>query len=132
MFHPTILYLLVAAAMTLAFQGSAASAADSQLAHVVYFSLKDHSDEARAKFVASCKKYLTGHDGAVSISVGVIAKDVVEPVSDREFDVSIHVVFKNKEANAKYQKSERHQKFIEENKASWAKVRVFDSYLSEP
>jgi hypothetical protein len=38
-------------------------------------------------------------------------------------------VFKDKAAHDKYQTHERHLKFIEENKALWGKVRVFDSYI---
>lgn len=101
-----------------------------RLAHMVFFTLKDRSPEARQKFVESCQKYLTGHPGTVSISFGTIAEDVEEPVSVRDFDVALHVVFENKEANATYQKSARHVEFVEANKASFAKVRVFDSYLA--
>ena len=32
---------------------------------LVSASLKDRSQEAREKFVASCQKYLTGHEGTV-------------------------------------------------------------------
>jgi hypothetical protein len=38
-------------------------------------------------------------------------------------------VFKSMAAHEAYQKAERHLKFIEENKANWKKVRVFDSYV---
>ena len=50
-------------------------------------------------------------------------------VNDRDFDVALHLVFKSKAAHDQYAKAERHLKFIEENKATWKKVRVFDSYL---
>jgi Stress responsive A/B Barrel Domain len=110
---------------------SSASAAEPKLSHVVFFTLKDHSPAAREKFVASCSKYLKDHEGAVSFAVSVIADDVKEPVSDQDFDVALNITFKNKGANATYQKSERHQKFVAENRASFAKVRVFDSYVSE-
>jgi hypothetical protein len=99
---------------------------------MVYFTLKERTKEEREKFAASCHKYLTGHEGTVYFAVGAIAEDVKEPVSDRDFDVSLNVVFKNKEANAKYQAHPRHKKFIEENKEGWAKVRVFDSYVTTP
>ncbi|MFO0953194.1 MAG: Dabb family protein [Isosphaeraceae bacterium] len=52
--------------------------------------------------------------------------------SVRDFDVALHLVFENKEAEAKYIKNPRHVQFVEENKASFAKVRVFDSYLNKP
>ena len=54
----------------------------------------------------------------------------VEPVSDREFDVALHVVFEDKQMLEAYLKSERHTEFVAENKDRFAKVRVFDSYLS--
>ena len=50
--------------------------------------------------------------------------------NDRDFDVSLNLVFADKEAHDKYQESDRHKKFIEENLESIEKVRVFDSYLS--
>src|SRR5215213_7085967 len=97
--------ILLAAALLVA-GGVGARAADEAgrpLAHVVVFTLKDHSREAREKFVASCKKYLAGHEGTVSFSVGTIAEDVKEPVSDRDFDVAVHLVFRDKAAGAAYQ-----------------------------
>lgn len=112
-----------------------AQAADDKggpLAHIVFFTLKDHSKESRMKMVDACKTYLTGHDGTISFSVGIIAEDVKEPVSDQDFDVAIRLVFRDKAANTAYQAHPRHKKFVEENKATWAKVRVFDSYLSAP
>ncbi len=109
----------------------AAEAAEPQLAHAVYFTLKDPSTKSREKFIASCEKYLTKHKGAVSFTIGTMAEDVKEPVSDREFDVALHVVFEDKAALAEYLKSERHEKFVAENKEGFAKVRVFDSYVKK-
>lgn len=114
----------------IAFAARTRPAAEPRLAHMVFFTLKDRSPESRAKFVESCQKYLTGHPGTLHVSFGTIAEDVVEPVSDRDFDVALHLVFENKDANAKYQKSDRHVEFVNENKAKFAKVRVFDSYLA--
>ena len=107
--------------------------AGPHLAHSVFFTLKDRSPEARAKFVASCEKYLTKHEGTVSFALGTMAEDVEEPgVSVRDFDVALLVVFESKEAEAKYLVAARHLSFVAENKAEFAKVRVFDSYLAEP
>jgi hypothetical protein len=86
---------------------------------------------AKEKFVASCKKYLSGHPDTSFFAVGVLAKDMMRPVNDQDFDVSIHIVFTNKAAHDKYNVSEKHLKFIAENKASIKKVRVFDTYLEE-
>ena len=105
--------------------------AEPQLAHMVFFALKDHSKESRERFLASCDKYLSEHEGTVYYSVGTIAedKDVEEPVSVKDFDVALHVVFENKAAKARYLASERHKQFVDENRESFAGVRVFDSFL---
>ena len=104
---------------------------EPKLAHMVFFTLKDRSKESREKFVASCDKYLTNHEGAEFYAVGTIAEDVVEPVSERDWDVALHVVFATKAAEAKYLKHPRHTQFVEENKDHFAKVRVFDSYIQK-
>ena len=44
-------------------------------------------------------------------------------------DVALHVVFDSRDAHDAYQTAPRHLQFIEENRADWAKVRVFDSYI---
>ena len=104
--------------------------ADPQLAHLVYFKLTDASGANKAKLLAACKAFLSGHPGTVSFAVGTLAGDLNREVNDRDFDVSLHLVFVNKEAHDKYQQHPKHLRFIEENKDNWAKVRVFDSYLS--
>src|SRR5690606_32973011 len=102
---------------------------DPQLAHIVYFKLKDSSPASREKLVAACQKYLSGHEGTVYFSVGVLAEEFQRDVNDRDFDVALNLVFENKAAHDKYQEHPRHTKFIEENRDTWAKVRVFDSYI---
>jgi hypothetical protein len=110
--------------------GGTNTVADPQLAHMVYFKLNDSSGASRAKLVAACKAFLSGHAGSVYFAAGTLAGDLSREVNDRDFDVSLHLVFANKEAHDKYQQHPRHLKFIDENKDNWAKVRVFDSYLS--
>ncbi len=126
----TLTVLLVPALAVAVVARSAPEKAEPRLAHMVFFTLKDRSEASVDSFVASCDKYLAGHPGTLHYSVGKMAKDVVEPVSDREFDVALHLIFENKDGNAKYQKSDRHVKFVEENLPKFAKVRVFDSYLA--
>jgi hypothetical protein len=110
--------------------GSTKADQGPQLAHMVYFKLKDNSGAFRARLSAACKLYLSGHEGTISFATGTLAGDFNREVNDRDFDVSLHLVFANKEAHDKYQEHPRHLKFIEENKENWEKVRVFDSYLS--
>jgi hypothetical protein len=134
--HPLAIVGLVALASFFAFrEGSrmASSAEDKQqalVAHNVYFTLNDGSPEAVQKMVAACHKYLAGHEGTVFYAAGPLAADFDRPVNDRDWHVGLHVVFKDKAAHDKYQGHERHLKFIEENKASWKQVRVFDSYVT--
>ena len=98
------------------------------LVHNVFFSLKDSSAESKKKFSASCKKYLTKHPGEVYFAVGPLVADLKRPVNDVDFDVCLTIVFENRAAHDKYQDAKRHLAFIDENKDSWKKVRVFDSY----
>jgi Stress responsive A/B Barrel Domain len=133
--HKTLILggFLAVGAITLAASmsvGSTKADQGPQLAHMVYFKLKDNSGAFRARLSAACKLYLTGHEGTVSFATGTLAGDFNREVNDRDFDVSLHLVFVNKEAHDKYQEHPRHLKFIDENKENWEKVRVFDSYLS--
>jgi hypothetical protein len=120
---------LVSVAVGCLLAAAAAQAEDKMLAHDVYFSLKDKSPAGKEKMVAACKKYLAGHPGTVWFSAGPLAPEFQREVNDRDFDVALHIVFKDKAAHDVYQTAERHQKFIDECQDTWAKVRVFDSYV---
>ena len=97
------------------------------IGHMVYFKLKNPSPESRMKLVAACQKYLEDHEGVTFFAAGVISDDFKREVNDRDWDVALHLVFDSKASHDKYQDHPQHLKFIEENKDSWAKVRVFDS-----
>lgn len=99
--------------------------------HDVYFSLKDNSPEARTKLVDACRKYLTKHEGEVFFAAGTLAEELKRSVNDRDFDVGLHIVFRDMKSHDKYQDDPRHLKFIEENKDAWKNVRVFDTVASE-
>jgi hypothetical protein len=103
----------------------------SLLSHDVYFTLKDNSAASRNKLVDACKKYLNRHPGEVFFAAGTRAEEFNREINDQDFDVALHIVFKDKEAHDKYQDAERHKQFIEENKDNWKKVRVFDSMVSK-
>ncbi|HLN30416.1 MAG TPA: Dabb family protein [Gemmataceae bacterium] len=109
----------------------AAMADEPMLVHNVYFSLKDNSAEAKKKMVDACKKFLTKHPGEVFFATGTLAEELHRPVNDRDFEIGLHVVFKNKAAHDEYQDSARHKQFIEENRDNWKKVRVFDSVVDK-
>jgi hypothetical protein len=96
------------------------------LAHNVYFTLNESTPENRNKLVAACKKYLAKHPGVVFFACGTVA-DLDRPVNDRDFDVGLHLVFKDRAAHDRYQTAAEHLQFIEENRPTWKQVRVFDT-----
>ncbi len=100
------------------------------LGHMVYFTLKDSSEEAIQRLIASSKEFLSGHPGTVFFAVGTRTPDLVREVNDKEFHVAIQLVFESRQAQDDYQVHERHKKFITTNSGNWAKARVFDADLS--
>ncbi len=108
------------------------SAGEPQLSHNVYFKLREGSEKSAAQLMAGCREYLSGHEGSLYFSVGTRAKELTREVNDKDFDVSLIVVFCDQAAHDKYQTHPRHLKFIEENKDLWDSVRVFDSLLPAP
>jgi hypothetical protein len=118
-------------ALALLFPGVPVVAQDAPraLAHDVYFSLHDPTPAKRAELVAACRKYLSGHDGVLFFSVGVLASGLARPVNDRDFDVALHITFDGKASHDRYQEAPRHKQFIEEQQSNWKKVRVFDSLV---
>ncbi len=113
-----------------AIAADAEKSAEKQLAHIVFFTLKDSTPENREKTVELCKTYLTNHPGEVYFAVGTLNPDLKRDVNDRDFDVALHVVFKDKASQDAYQTADRHLKFIAAGKEMWKKVRVFDSDLA--
>lgn len=101
------------------------------LAHNVFFKLKDPSDANRKTLVEACHKFLSNHPGTVFYSAGTLASEFDREVNDRDFDVSLHVVFTDQAAHDAYQENPRHLEFIEKNRESWEKVRVFDSWVAK-
>jgi hypothetical protein len=132
----TIIISCVATAATFLLSGWRPSvAADKDgpmIVHNVYFTLKDNSTENKQKLLDACKKYLTKHNGELHFGAGVLAADFKRPVNDRDWDVGLHIVFKDRAAHDEYQEAARHKQFIEENKENWKNVRVFDTLVEHP
>jgi len=101
-----------------------------QLAHHVYFTLKDKSAEKKAELVEACHKYLRPQPGVVFFSTGGRVPDLSREVNDDQFDVSLAIVFETREAHDAYQIDATHDQFVEEQKENWESVRVFDSNLA--
>lgn len=108
-------------------QTEAAAAGGALLVHDVYFKLKDSSPAGRQKLVDACKKYLSKHPGTVYFAAGTLAEELKREVNDRDWDVGLHIVFKDTASHDKYQDAPLHKQFIDENKDGWEKVRVFDT-----
>lgn len=105
--------------------------ADRLLVHNVYFALNDPSPAAIERLVAACRKHLPNHPGIVFFACGTLAQELNREVNDRDFDVGLHIIFRDQAAHDAYQDSGPHHQFIAENKAGWKKVRVFDSVAGQ-
>ena len=100
-----------------------------QLLHDVYFTLNDDSEAAKSKLVEDCYKYLSNHPGIVFFTAGQIVESHKRDVNVRDWQVSLHIVFKSKDYHDQYQNAPAHHKFIELNKDNWKSVRVFDTFI---
>jgi len=100
---------------------------DSTFAHVVYFWFKDPDNaQERALFEASLKRFLESSKYAKTNFIGTPPKAVRDVVDD-SFTYNLIVTFESAEAQEAYQKEEAHLTFIEECKAYWDKVVVYDA-----
>ena len=106
-----------------------ARADETAVGHMVFFELKDKTPEAQKKLVDACYKYLKNHDGVVYFSAGPRAEGQKEKVSATDWDVALHIVFKDAGSLKKYATHPDHLKFIGENKDGWKGVKVYDSQL---
>ena len=106
-----------------------ARADETAIGHMVFFELKDKTPEAKKKLVDACYKYLKNHDGVLYFSAGPRAEDQKEPVSATDWDVALHIIFKDAASLKKYIPHPDHKKFIDENKADWKGVKVYDSHI---
>ena len=101
----------------------------ARLAHNVFFTLKDRTPAKAQELVDACHKYLNVQPGIVFFAAGPLCGELDRPVNDRDWDVGLHLVFDSKASHDAYQDDPTHNRFIAENKANWAAVRVFDSYV---
>jgi uncharacterized protein YwqG len=99
------------------------------LVHNVYFTLHDPSPAARDRLVRACRTLLAPHAGILFFACGGRDDELTRDVNDREFDVGLHIVFADRAAHDAYQTTPEHLRFIDENKAGWKRVRVFDSLV---
>lgn len=97
------------------------------IAHNVYFTLNNASTEAKQTMIADCKAFVTEIPDIVFSAAGDLVEDMNRPVNDRDFDVHLLVVLKDRAALDVYAVASSHVAFIEKHKANWKQIRVFDS-----
>ena len=100
-----------------------------RLAHNVFFQLKDGTPENVKALVDACHKYLNVQPGIVSFAAGPLVPELARPVNVLDWHVGLYMIFESKAAHDAYQDDPTHNKFIDENKPTWASVRVFDSWV---
>lgn len=97
--------------------------------HTVYFWLEPGLDAAaRENFVAGAKA-LGGAPTVQHCFVGAPADTPEREVTDHSFDYSLHLLFANVEDHNAYQVDPVHLKFVEEQAAKFATVKVLDTAL---
>jgi hypothetical protein len=101
------------------------------LFHHVYFTLNDATPAACEQLLLACRKYLAPHEGVEWFGCGIRAAELNRDVNDRDFDVSLHIIFRDRAAHDAYQVSADHRRFIDENRTNWKRVRVFDSMAAQ-
>ncbi|HEY3328937.1 MAG TPA: Dabb family protein [Capsulimonadaceae bacterium] len=92
--------------------------------HNVYFWAADAS--AAAKIAEGCAKHLAGIPGVLRLNLGKPA-GTDRAVVDNSYGVALLVEFADRAAHDVYQDHADHHAFIDECKAYWTKVQVYDS-----
>ena len=99
------------------------------MAHEVFFTLSEDTAENRAHLVRECETKLSDLPGIAFFAAGTRDESIADDPNDLEFHVSLHIYFEDKASYEAYLIAPPHVAFVEENKASWANVRVFDSQV---
>lgn len=98
-------------------------------AHMFFFQLSDTSPELVKDFIELCVKYLSGHPGQEHFSVGCRALNIDRPVSAKNFEIAIHMIFKDYATYVDYSKDQTHQEFITQSAGMSPERIVYDSFL---
>jgi hypothetical protein len=93
--------------------------------HVVIFWTDPAKPNAPDEVIAGAKKYLSSIPGVVNFHVGKMVsshRDVV----DQSYQVGLNIQFETKKAQDAYQDHPMHLEFVDQCKALWTKVVVYD------
>lgn len=99
------------------------------LGHNIFFSLKEPTDENKAKVIEACKARLSQHPGIVFFAVGTRDENINGTFNDKDYDVALHMFFTGREALGTYARTADHQKFIGEATPLIKNFRIFDSSI---
>jgi hypothetical protein len=97
------------------------------LVHSVYFWLKPGTKPAARRRFRAWLGRLAAIRTVGRIHIGPPAKLEARDVTERSFDFALTITFRNAAAHDAYQVDPIHEAFVEATKASWARVKVFDS-----
>ena len=99
------------------------------LAHNVFFTLKDTSETVVKTLIEDCYTYLKDLPGIIYFSAGSLVPELNSNTNVTDYNVGLHIIFADKSYHDQYEVAEKHKIFIKRNSANWAKIRVFDTYV---
>jgi hypothetical protein len=100
-----------------------------RLAHDVFITLKDDSADACEGLARDCRDALSEIPTVLALDAGTRASAQGRDVNDIEFDVALHVIFKDAEGLEQYLVHPAHTQFVERMMPNVDAVRVFDSWV---
>jgi len=103
-------------------------AVDGNLAHAVYFDLKDPADTEA--LMRDCLARLTDIPGVRALEVGERCAEFKTPRNDQTFEVALWVLFDDRAAHDGYQVHPQHRALVEAWTPKLAGIQVFDAWVS--
>jgi hypothetical protein len=103
-------------------------AVDGNMAHAVYFDLKDPRDSAA--LMRDCRARLADIPGVRALEVGERCTDFKTPRNDQDFEVALWVLFDDRAAHDGYQVHPQHRALVEAWTPKLAGIEVFDAWVS--
>ena len=93
--------------------------------HVVIFWTDPAKPSAPDEVIASAQKYLAPIPGVMNFNLGKMARSHRDVV-DQSYQVGLSIQFESKKAQDDYQDHPMHLEFVDQCKALWTKVVVYD------
>ena len=97
------------------------------LIHTVYFYMNaDAGADAATRIITDCRELLTKIESVRHLWAG-LPSGTPREVVDNSYGVGLIVIFDDMAGHDIYQDHPLHLEFIARNKASWARVQVYDT-----